>query len=156
LEDRKRVLEKVVSLPTRQAAVRTLLATHPDAVVAALADDGFRIPLPDSFELGEHRPLAVPAERATMLDIVVAADRIAVVTAWERARKSGIGVTAVHALSDPGTRLTLSIVDARDDHGVWLSVLAHDDEERSRTRTACPEPSSASTTSPRARNCATS
>lgn len=65
-----------------------------------------------------------------MLDIVVAADRLAVVTAWERARKSGIGVAAVHALSDPDTRLTLSIVDSRDDYGVWLAVLTHDGDEQ--------------------------
>jgi diguanylate cyclase (GGDEF)-like protein/PAS domain S-box-containing protein len=124
-----RVLEKIVALPMRQAALQTLLATHPDAVVAALADDGFRVALPDSFDLRDHRALAVPTDRATMLDIVVAADRLAVVTAWERARTSGIGVAAVRALSDPGTRLTLSIVDARDDYGVWLSVLTHDREE---------------------------
>jgi diguanylate cyclase (GGDEF)-like protein/PAS domain S-box-containing protein len=113
----------------RAAAIAALLAAHPDAIVAALADDGFRIELPGAFPLGEHPALEVPSARATILDIVVPGDRLGVVTAWEQARCDGIAVTAVHALSDPGTRLTLTMIDARGRYGIWLAVLSRDGED---------------------------
>jgi hypothetical protein len=113
---------------SRLAGFATLLAAHPDAVVAAMADDGCRIPLPDAFPLGEHRALGAPAERATLLDVVVPADRIGVVAAWERSRKDGIAVAAVHATSDPEKRLTLTTIDARERYGTWLAALTPDDE----------------------------
>ncbi len=102
---------------SRLAGFAALLAANPNAIVAALADDGFRIPLPDAFPLGEHRALAVPFERVTMLNVVVPADRIGVVAAWERARGVGVAVAAVHALSDPQIRLTLTMIDARGRYG---------------------------------------
>ena len=114
---------------SRLAAFATLLAAHPNAVVAALADDGFRVAMPDTFPMGEHRALAVPSDRATMLDVVVPADRIGVVAAWERARRDGMAVTGVHVLSDPGTRLTLTMLDARGRYGTWLAALTPDGEE---------------------------
>jgi len=119
-----------VESDSRLAGFAALLAANPNAIVAALADDGFRIALPDAFPLGEHRALAVPSERATMLNVVVPADRIGVVAAWERARGVGVAVATVHALSDPQTRLTLTMVDARGRYGTWLAALTPDDEER--------------------------
>jgi PAS domain-containing protein len=113
---------------SRLAGFATLLAAHPDAIVAAMADDGFRIALPDAFPLAEHRALGLPAERATMLDVVVPADRIGVVAAWERARRDGIAMAAVHAASDPEQRLTLTMIDARERYGTWLAALTPDDE----------------------------
>jgi diguanylate cyclase (GGDEF)-like protein/PAS domain S-box-containing protein len=110
---------------TRESALTTLLASHPDAIVAALEHRGFRIPLPDSFAIGDHHALEVPREPTTMLSVVMPANRIAVVAAWERARKNGLGVTNVRALWDPETSLTLGIVDARELYGVWLAVLTH-------------------------------
>ncbi|HUO70787.1 MAG TPA: sensor domain-containing diguanylate cyclase [Solirubrobacteraceae bacterium] len=118
-----------LAVENREGAVATLLASHADAIVAALADDGTRIPLPKSFPLGIHQALPLPAERVTMLNVVVAADRIAVAAAWDRARRQGVGVVAVHALSDPDTRLTLTLADVRNRYGVWLGVLTHDDDE---------------------------
>lgn len=100
-----------------------MLSAHPDAIVTALGDDGFRIPLPQRLPLGQHRVLALAPERETMLDVVVPADRIGVVAAWERARTSGIAVTAVHALTDPETRLTLTMIDARQRYGTWMALL---------------------------------
>ena len=114
---------------SRHRALAGVLAVHPDAIVAALADDGFRIAMPDAFPLGDHRALPLPDERATMLDVIVEGDRIAVVAAWERARKQGVGVAAVHALSDPDTRLTLSMHDVCERYGVWVAVLSHDGDE---------------------------
>ena len=97
--------------------------------MAALADDGFRIALPESLPLGGFQALAVPAERQTMLNVVVSADRMTVVAAWERARRFGVGVASVHALSEPDTRLTLSMIDGREFCGVWLAVLTRGGQE---------------------------
>lgn len=90
---------------------------------------GFGVELPPSFDLGDHQALAVPRDRATMLDVVVPEDRLAVVALWERVRESGIGSSAVHALSDPDRRLTLSVLDVRDWFGVWLAVLSDDEDQ---------------------------
>jgi len=94
--------------------------------IAALSDSGFRIELPDGFPLGDHHALAVPVRPETMLDVVVPADRLAVVGMWERARSSGLGTCAVHALSDPDCLLTLSVIDARQRFGVWIAALLDD------------------------------
>jgi diguanylate cyclase (GGDEF)-like protein/PAS domain S-box-containing protein len=112
-----------LSLQTRQETLRRLLAGHPDAIVAALADNGSRIPLPEAFPTDGYQALAVPPEAATMLHVVAAPDRMMVVTVWEKARQDGAGMASVHALSDPDTRMTLSIVDARDFYGAWIAVL---------------------------------
>jgi diguanylate cyclase (GGDEF)-like protein/PAS domain S-box-containing protein len=118
------VLEQKVAYKTRQTALHTLLDANPDAIVGALDVAGCRVALPDSFALGSHRALGLAADRATMLDILVAPDRMAVVAAWERALNHGLSVVAVHALSDPAIRLTLTMLDAREDYGVWLALLA--------------------------------
>ncbi len=115
---------------SRCETLERLLAAHPDAIVAGLADDGFRIAMPDAFPVGDHQLLALTPERATMLDVLVPDDRIAVVAAWERACERGIGVAAVHALSAPDTRLTLSMFDVRERYGVWVAVMTHDGDER--------------------------
>jgi len=115
-------------LDERQTALATLLAQQPDAIVAALTDSGFRIPVPDSLELERYQRLDVANERTTMLDLVVPADRIGVVSAWERANERGIGITTVHLLDDHETSLTLTFVDARPVHGMWLALLTRDGE----------------------------
>ncbi|MGA2013133.1 MAG: PAS domain-containing protein [Solirubrobacteraceae bacterium] len=119
-------MESGLAAETRRAALMALLARHPDAVIAALADDGFRIALPESFPVDGHQVLAVPDDRHTMLNVVVSGDRIAVVAAWERARVVGIGVASVRALSDVDATLTLSIFDVREFYGIWLAVLTPD------------------------------
>jgi diguanylate cyclase (GGDEF)-like protein/PAS domain S-box-containing protein len=101
-------------------------------IIAALSDSGFRIPLPNDFPLGDHQALAVPIAAETMLDLVVAADRMTVVGMWERARLSGAGACAVHALADPDRLLTLSVFDARERFGVWVAALT-DDGQRARS-----------------------
>jgi diguanylate cyclase (GGDEF)-like protein/PAS domain S-box-containing protein len=98
-------------------------------IVAALSESGFRIELPDAFPLGDHRALAVPSGPETMLDVVVAADRLTVVRMWERARLSGVGECAVHALADPERLLTLSVIDARRRFGVWIAALTDEGQQ---------------------------
>jgi diguanylate cyclase (GGDEF)-like protein/PAS domain S-box-containing protein len=99
------------------------------AVVAALSDNGFRVDLPDGFPLDDHQALAVPVGPETMLDVVVAGDRLAVVGMWERARVSGFAACSVHAVADPDRLLTLSVIDARRRFGVWVAALADDGKQ---------------------------
>jgi diguanylate cyclase (GGDEF)-like protein/PAS domain S-box-containing protein len=120
-----------VALPTRQLALERLMAPGRDALVAAIADNGFCVPLPDAFPLDGQPALELPDERMTMLDVVVAADRMPVVAAWERVRKEGISAVSVHAQRDPSTRLTLSMIDLRDCYGVYIGLLSHDDQDGS-------------------------
>src|SRR5437764_315612 len=99
---RSRVAERQeTELEAREAAITTLLAKHPDAIVAAMADDGNRIPLPESLRLDGHQALALSPERETMLHVIEPADRLPVVTAWESAHKHGVAVAGVHVLGDP-------------------------------------------------------
>ena len=111
-----------------EAELDVFLSGRP-AIVAALSDSGFRIELPHAFPLGDHQALAVPATPETMLDVLVAGDRLAVVRMWERARVSGGAACSVHALADPDRLLTLSVVDARGRFGVWLAALTEDGEQ---------------------------
>ena len=113
---------------TTRDGVWALLAGQRDAVVAALSESGFRIALPEEFPLAGHRALSVPPGRETMLHYVIAADRMAVVGAWERARENGVGVADIHALAEPDTPLVLTVADARKRYGVWLAVLTHHGE----------------------------
>jgi diguanylate cyclase (GGDEF)-like protein/PAS domain S-box-containing protein len=120
------VSEERIARAARDAALTTLLASRRQTVVAATAEDGFRVELPASLDVAGHQALPVPAARATILDVVVPADRIAVVATWERARRAGMAACAVHAASDPRRRLSLSIVDVRHSHGVYVAVLSED------------------------------
>jgi diguanylate cyclase (GGDEF)-like protein/PAS domain S-box-containing protein len=120
------VPEKTVELAVRDAMLKALLADDRGIAVAALADDGLRVALPDSVARGPHRALPASADQATLLDVVAEADRGAVAVAWGRAHAQGIGVATVHALDDLDTPLTLTMLDARELHGVWLAVLTRD------------------------------
>lgn len=59
-----------------------------------------------------------------MLELVVVADALFVVQAWEQAIEGGVAVTTVHSRDEPDTALSLTLLDARPWHGVWLGVLA--------------------------------
>jgi diguanylate cyclase (GGDEF)-like protein/PAS domain S-box-containing protein len=117
------------------AALRALLAQHPEALVAALGDDGFRVPMPpaDPYGFAADRLIPLPADRATMLDLVVAADRMTVITTWERARRTGIGTGTVRTLTEPEVAQRVTIVDVRPTLGTFVGILAPDrDTERPR------------------------
>jgi diguanylate cyclase (GGDEF)-like protein/PAS domain S-box-containing protein len=107
----------------RDTAFGTLLNRHPEAVVAALAPDGFRVPVPAEIGLAEHQLIPVPADRATMVDLVISADAMTVITAWERALNRGMAITTVHTRNAPDHPVTMTFFDARDRYGVWLGAF---------------------------------
>ncbi len=122
-----RMLDREAPVRGGEALLEALLATYSNVIVAAMADDGWLVPLPVSVALSGHQcALPVPNRRTSILDVVVPADRVAVVNAWEQMQSTGIAVVPVHALGDADTRLTLSMIDGRDRHGVWLAVLIRD------------------------------
>src|SRR5882757_666164 len=94
-------------------ALDSLVQNLPGALFCALGDDGFRIATPASLELSEQQIIPVPADRATMVDLVVPADRMIVVTTWERARSTGIAIGLVRTVHEPERHVTVTIVDAR-------------------------------------------
>jgi diguanylate cyclase (GGDEF)-like protein/PAS domain S-box-containing protein len=103
--------------------VLAAMLRHERALVAAVASDGVLLPMPESVPLSGDRVMAAPADRATMLDVIVPADAMAVVAAWEQARAHGVGFGSVHARTNPDEALSLSFVDARERYGVFLGAL---------------------------------
>jgi hypothetical protein len=122
---------QMTSGETSDGVLRSLLSHDPEAVLVALGADGFRVPVPESLDLAGHPTIPVPPDRATMVDLVVAPDRMAVITIWERARAGGLASEVVRLLSDPDRPVTLGIIDARLRHGVWVGVLTREQEQHS-------------------------
>lgn len=111
-------------------ALDALVQNLPGALFCALGDDGFRVPTPDALELSEQQIIPVPADRATMVDLVVPADRMVVVTTWERARATGIAMGQVRTVHQPDEYVTVTILDARSRYGVWIGALTFGERDR--------------------------
>ena len=125
-EDSDSVSPPVDALDALDALVQNL----PGALFCALGDDGFRIPTPAALELSEQQIIPVPADRATMVDLVVPADRMVVVTTWERARATGIAMGQVRTVHQPDEYVTVTILDARSRYGVWIGALTFGERDR--------------------------
>lgn len=105
----------------REAAMRRLLAGHPEALVAAIDDEGLFVGLPASLGLPPGRQVRA----RSALDLVSPSSRLQVVAMWERAQKQGAASTAVElALEGDEPRPALVFVfDLRATHGVHVAVL---------------------------------
>ena len=89
-----------------EAALSTLLHGHAEAVVCALGPDGLKVAMPGSVPVAGHRVV----EARSPLNLVVGADRVAMISAWERARALGASRVAVRLASDPHSRSISSAV----------------------------------------------
>jgi diguanylate cyclase (GGDEF)-like protein/PAS domain S-box-containing protein len=67
--------------------------------------------------------LPVPERRSTMLDLVAPMDRMAVITAWEKAQATGLAYATVRLLSDVERQVTMGFFDVRHRYGVWVGVI---------------------------------
>ena len=101
-----------------------LLREHPDALVCAIADSGLLLPMPKSVSLWGQAAL----EGRTVFDVVVAADRKAVIDAWWGVKREGASVSKVRLLATPARSTTLHFFDLREAHGVFLAVLIPGDQ----------------------------
>ncbi len=95
----------------------------PDATLAALASDGVLVPMPATVVVAPQRAMTPPADRATVLDVILPSEAMLVVTAFERARSNGVGLATVHGRCEPDVALSLTIVDVREAHGVLVCAL---------------------------------
>jgi diguanylate cyclase (GGDEF)-like protein/PAS domain S-box-containing protein len=111
------------TIQQRDEALAALL-DNPHALLSALDDEGFRVPLPAALEISEQQALALPRDRATIIDVLAPAEAMKVVTSWETTQTSGISFTEVHARQDPSRLLTLTIIDMRHRLGVWMASLS--------------------------------
>ncbi len=102
-----------------EAALSTLLERHAEAAVCALGPDGLMVEMPLSVHRGGHR--VVKARSA--LNLVIAADRVMVINAWERVRAVGASRAPVRLASDPTQPVVVHLIDARRSHGVYLGVV---------------------------------
>jgi PAS domain S-box-containing protein len=106
---------------TAEEALRALLSSCPEAMAFALSPAAVRAPLPDDPVF--HGVSALPGQDATAMDFVTPVDRMEVVRIWESAQSIGIGQGSVRLASDPGSVMTLTIVDDRPRHGVLVGLL---------------------------------
>ncbi|HEX4016315.1 MAG TPA: diguanylate cyclase [Frankiaceae bacterium] len=107
----------------RDEALRALLDNR-HALFAALSDDGFRIALPPEIGVSEQQVIALPTDRATIIDVLAPAEAMKVVTAWESAEDAGMAFAEVHARHEPERLLTLTMIDMRHRFGVWITTLS--------------------------------
>ena len=107
----------------RDEALRTLLDNR-HALFCALSDDGFRIALPPEIGVCEQQIIALPRDRATIIDVLAPAEAMKVVTAWESADVAGIAFAEVHARHEPDRLLTMTMIDMRHRYGVWIASLS--------------------------------
>jgi diguanylate cyclase (GGDEF)-like protein/PAS domain S-box-containing protein len=114
----------LVDVQARDAATAAVLSRHRDGLLAALDEDGFRVPVPAVPDLDGFQRIPVPPDRTTMVDLVVPADAMPVIATWERCGDTGAAIGTVHLLTDPDRPVMLAIVDARHRYGVCLGVIA--------------------------------
>ena len=120
-DDRIVSIDAAVSSPPEQ--VLAALLEKPDTILVAIASDGVTVPMPPSVGVPEARVVAAPTDRATVAEIVVPADALTLVATWERVREQGVALGTVHLRSDPDRAMTLTFLDARAEHGVFLGAL---------------------------------
>jgi diguanylate cyclase (GGDEF)-like protein/PAS domain S-box-containing protein len=111
----------------RDGALAAVVARYPTAMLTALAPDGFMMPMPPSVGLPPERVIPLPPERCTMLDLIMPADHFAIIDTWDQAHLIGATVCRVHARSEPDRPLTLTFIDVRHSHGVFIGVLTEPD-----------------------------
>lgn len=106
-----------------EVALAALLDRYPGAPVAGVNEHGIFVPLPLSFDVGEHGVV----EGRSAIDLVVPADRVVVIAGWERARAVGAARASVHLHGRPHQPVTLNIFDVRRAYGMFVVVFVEDE-----------------------------
>ena len=95
------------------------LANEPRALVAAVDEDGFFVPMPATYRIDRSRVL----QGRTALDFVVAEDRGVVIDHWYAAKDTGVGLVDVHLAAAPDEATPIGLFDLTDVHGCYFCVL---------------------------------
>lgn len=95
------------------------LARHPDAGVAAVADDGLFVPIPDRLAVAGHRDLS--AEARAGIALVAAESRGFVLQQFRRLPLGG--ATEADVVLASGHRGRYALFDTRSSHGVIMLVV---------------------------------
>jgi diguanylate cyclase (GGDEF)-like protein/PAS domain S-box-containing protein len=111
--------------PSLDSAADALLSRN-GVMAMALTEAAVRVPLPDDARF--DRAATLPGSRETVVDFVVVADRMSVVTTWERAQEIGLAQSNVRLSGEPDRAFSFTVVDARHRHGVWLGFLIAEDQ----------------------------
>jgi diguanylate cyclase (GGDEF)-like protein/PAS domain S-box-containing protein len=103
-----------------------LLEGHPEAALCAVGPDGITVTMPDSVPATGHTVVSARSP----VDLVVAEDRVAVVSAWQRARTTGAvpDPVTIRLTGEPTRPVVLHLLDARPEHGVFLAVFVPSDD----------------------------
>ncbi|MET0727774.1 MAG: GGDEF domain-containing protein [Acidimicrobiales bacterium] len=120
-----RATEEVETSPGL-AALAAVLATRPDALVAALGGDARLVPVPASVPVWDQRPFG----RHSGLDLVVPDDVVVIIDGWRRAQVETVVTVDVRLLIDPDHLSTFHFIDVRADHGVHILVVEVSDASR--------------------------
>jgi diguanylate cyclase (GGDEF)-like protein len=99
-----------------------LLGQYPNAAVVAIEASGLFVPMPAAVPLTTHRRVHSIGPR-TVLDMVVPADRPAVIDAWIQAHARGAAQINVHLSTDPDARVRLHFLDTTEWTGAYLGVF---------------------------------
>jgi diguanylate cyclase (GGDEF)-like protein/PAS domain S-box-containing protein len=71
-----------------------------------------------------------------MLDLVIPVDQLSVADTWFHAETHGVAMTSVHLRSAPDRLITLTYLDLRHSHGVWISALTEAEYDSTEDRPA--------------------
>ncbi|MGY6500524.1 MAG: putative bifunctional diguanylate cyclase/phosphodiesterase [Acidimicrobiales bacterium] len=100
-------------------ALDAVLRQNPDALVSGINAEGIFVAVPTSLLGPRHRVMRF----RSALDVVVAADRVVVIDAWERVRTTGAARAQVHLAGSPDDPVTMQFFDVRERYGVFVGVI---------------------------------
>ena len=120
-----------------EAALVALLDHHADAALCAIGPDGFCVTMPDSVPTGGHHVVIARSP----LDVVAPEDRVKLINEWGRARMTGAAQSqvTVRIANEPDRTVDLHLLDAQQDHGVFLGVFVPTDDGEAEGRVTIPD-----------------
>jgi diguanylate cyclase (GGDEF)-like protein/PAS domain S-box-containing protein len=112
--------ETPLDAAARDAVLDAVLSQNPDAHLVAIGANELFVPMPASVPLTSQ---SVITTASSILDLVIAEDRLKVIHAWEHAQAMGASSEVVHTLADPDRPVQLYFLDATHRHGVFLGFM---------------------------------
>lgn len=116
-------VDVAVELAGGVATLVSLLASCPEAMVAAVGSEGRLVPVPSSLPVGDHTRF----ERGSGIDLVVPEDQIVILEGWRQAQVEPVVRVDVRLLAQPDRVAALHFVDVRAESGVHAVVIETDD-----------------------------